>query len=349
MKNIPIIILFSYASILSGQPFLNRVLTPIYVTSSVMFGYDSNVLKLSESEMDDAGVNKDILGGMQTFDSGIIRPEMQIEYIPELIRNHETRLVLNASHAVYSHSRDKSYSSWSVKMETHLGHYSWLKLGYSLQPNIYLRPYIDRDKIDLTARSCTFANETIWSSVSFPLFDKTWFTGKVKQVHQYFDESFTEFDTEKRCAEGRLTTKILNPFRLSLSGGIAHGQNTTHNSGYISTSFDRSYNEKSMAGSLAYLPKKWIYSVGNSLELTQRFYTSEIIDDPVHAGREQEEIQYRLWIKMKLQDRIFLELNGKYRERQTYSEYEWVEEFKSYSKIDFWITISTNTSLDLFY
>ena len=95
--------------------------------------------------------------------------------------------------------------------------------------------------------------------------------------------------------------------------------------------------------------KKWINSITQSIAVSQRFYQSEDSDDPIHSGREQEEILYRIFLKKEFQSGFALELNGNYRSRTTFSEFDWVEDLKSFSKFDFGITISNNTILDLFY
>ena len=64
-------------SVLSAQSIKNRLLVPLYVYPSVSFGYDSNYLKLSSGEMDNAGLNLSILGDSQTFDSDISRIKMK--------------------------------------------------------------------------------------------------------------------------------------------------------------------------------------------------------------------------------------------------------------------------------
>ncbi len=336
-------------TILQAQSLVNRLLTPVYITSSMMFGYDSNVLKLSENEIETTGENLWILGDMDTFDSGMIRPALKIEYSPVIFSDHETRFTVDTRYTYYSQSQKKTYSSASVKMETHLWKYTWLKLGYSIQPDVYLRTFVDRDRINQDPFTCTFANETVWSSISFPIVRETWITGKVKQNNQYYNTSFTEFDIEKIGAEGRITSVYFRPFHLSIFYANAEGENTSYNSGYISTTFDRSYLERSFGGYVKLHCKKWINSITQSIAVSQRFYQSEDSDDPIHSGREQEEILYRIFLKKEFQSGFALELNGNYRSRTTFSEFDWVEDLKSFSKFDFGITISNNTILDLFY
>lgn len=344
-----LIVFMSWSADIHAQPLMNRLMTPVYITSSVLFGYDSNVLRLSEHEMENAFEDVSILGDMNTFDSGIVRSELEVEYSPALISGHETRFTFDANYSYYSESLEKTYSSFSAKLETHLGRYSWFKAGYSIQPDIYLRTFVDKDQIGQDRISCIFANETVWSSLSFPVLKKTWVTGKAIQNRQYFNEFFTEFDMEKIKAEGRLTTARFNPFRMSLFYGIGEAVNSTYRSGLISTAFDRSYHEQSFGGNLKFHAEKWINSITGYITVNQRFYLSEDADDPLHTGREQEEIFYRLSVKKDLPKKFVIECVGHYRVRQTFSEFDWVEKLKSYSKFDLEIILSSNTILDLFY
>ncbi len=334
---------------LQARPFTDWFATPIYVKSSVSFGYDSNVLKLSNREMDSAGENLSILGDMTTFDSGIIRPRLELEFSPIIFHSRETRFTFKGQYAYFSHSMEKTYSSYSARMQLHLGSYSWLKIGYSLQPDIYLRSFIDRDRIDQTPLPCSFQNETIWSSLSLPIAKQSWITGKVKKNHQYFGSSFTEFDIEKIGAEGRLTIAVFTPLRLSFSCSQSEAENPTYQSGLISTVFDRSYQERSFGGTITYQSRKWVDSITQSFQLSQRFYRSEAQNDPIHSGREQEEFLYGVVIKKSFRNGFAAELNGHYRSRQVFSDFDWVEELKRFSKFDVGITLSNNTILDLFY
>ena len=86
--NILIQLFIVCVSILSAQSIKNRLFVPLYVYPSVSFGYDSNYLKLSSSEMDNAGLNLSILGDSQTFDSDISR--IKIRFGSEAFKSSST-------------------------------------------------------------------------------------------------------------------------------------------------------------------------------------------------------------------------------------------------------------------
>ena len=349
MKIIKLSIFFLFVVSLNAQSVVNRFRVPIYFTPSITLGYDSNFLRLSEIDKTDASTELSILGDSKTFDSEIIRPELKFQYSPVLSAKHETNFIINLASVVFNQSKNKSYSSYGVRFEQHLGPYQWIKIGYSLQPELLLRYYKDHDIISTQLLPCTFSNETIYISYTYPIIKKTWLRLKGKKNNQYYNKHFTEFDTDIFSAELRLTTSYFrkNKFTLFFENGI--GKNISYNSGLLTTGLDRSNKYIQFGGLWVYYPSKFLKSVVLYFTDNQRTYLGEDIHDPLHGGREHEDIQVQIRLKKELTPNFDIELRSKFRTRKVFSEFEWVEELKSFNRYEFSMKISYSIHLNLLY
>ena len=349
MKIIKLSIFFLFAVSLNAQSVANRFRVPIYFTPSITLGYDSNFLRLSEIDKTDASTELSMLGDSKTFDSALIRPELKLQYSPVLSTKHGTNLIINVASVVFNQSKNKSYSSYGVRFEQHLGPYQWIKIGYTLQPELLLRYYEDRDIISTQLFPCTFSNETLYISYSYPIIKKTWLRLKGKKNNQYYNKHFTEFDTDIFSAELRLTTSYFrrNKFTIFIENGI--GKNISYNSGLLTTGLDRSNKYIWFGGLWVYYPSKFLKSIVLYFTDNQRTYLGEDVHDPLHGGREHEDIQVQVRLKKNLAPNFDIELRGKFRTRKVFSEFEWVEELKSFNRYEFSMKISYSTHLNLLY
>ena len=127
-------------------PLLNRLLVPIYYTTSFTYGYDSNILKFSEEEKLDSETEPWLLG-RNLLTSSVLKGSTSLLYIPYIFNGHETQLKVKINYSDFIDSSDKKYYSYSIKLAQHLRPFSWLKFSYSLLPELYLREYVDRDNL----------------------------------------------------------------------------------------------------------------------------------------------------------------------------------------------------------
>ena len=335
--------------VVTPQSIWNKILTPVYVSPYVYIGYDSNSLKFSDSEMDEITVGSAELAGVNTFDSGVVKPSVRLEYSPGIITGHETNLIVNISKAEYIHSEMKSYLSFSTRAEFHAGLFKWIKAGVSLQPGLYLRNYNDKDGIGNDLTSCNFAQESVYLYASHPFLNWVWGGVTIKQIKQYYEKPFTEFDTEIISGKIKLSTKKINKMNFSGWFETGEGDNATFGSGYISTQFDRSYQFNRFGGKWELELGGLIKSLKISIDVNDRMYKTEEENDPLHSGRSHRDIKYSMWILRDINESIEAEYYFRYRVRDIFSDYEWVEQLKSFHKFETGISISFNTYLDLFY
>ncbi len=332
-----------------SQSLLDRMRVPIYVKPSVTIGYDNNILRFSSTEIGETVPNDPAMGDAETFDSEIIYPSIEILYSPFLSMEHETNIRMSFGSTQYGQSKNKSYSSLSFRLEHHLGSYQWLKAGYSLQPDLYLRPYRDNDAILDLPIPCSFSNETIFISYSHPLSRWIWMTIKAKQTSQYYDSHFTEFDTEVRSGYFRFSFKPVNQLQTSIWLENGKGDNTTFSDGYFATTLDRSYLFNRIGAKIEWVLKQQSAKVKFSIDYDNRLYETESVDDPLHSGRSHDDFRYKLQLEKEFINGVSVEGEIRYRERISDSEFEWVTELKSFRKTEFWLTFSYEFILDLFY
>ena len=342
-------------SILSAQSIKNRLLVPLYVYPSVSFGYDSNYLKLSSGEMDNAGLNLSILGDSQTFDSDISRIKMKFLYSPVLSDRYETNINVILSHLIFGQLKEKSYSHYSMIFEQHLGPYNWIKIGYKYLPKYFIRYYGDRDFIGENRYSCNFSSEEIYISYSFPITGLSWIRLKTSGRNEFYNSHFTEFDQQKFTGQIEFYSGFSKRTKYSVSLSHGRSRNTNYNSGLISTVVDRSYILDKMTLGLTHRPHgvPLMQKFGVSLSAEQRLYDlgSEVghLDD----WKFYLESNVSIWSQIQVHEDISLKISYQYRNRDADSnslgEYYWVEEVKDFSKHVVWFDFSYDLVLDLFY
>ncbi|MBC8213203.1 MAG: hypothetical protein ISR90_03935 [Candidatus Marinimicrobia bacterium] len=333
---------------LSASSFIVGFKVPVYLTASIRFGYDSNVLKLSSEEQSRDEVNF-ILGSADTFDSGFTRKNLMIKYSPRIIENHKTKIVMNIAQTEYYQHSDKSFVSFSVSAEQHFDSYHWLKFRYSNLPTYYIRPYRDSDTFSDGLQSCDFSNENIRLIYSVPVYNKTSIKIRLGRTKLYYNPYFTEFDTDVTSFRTTLSIYKIKPFKFIAWAELGTGNNISYLSETTSSKFDRSYKYNQFGGEIEWSPKSIIKSVGFSIDIHQRYYLSEGEDDPLHSGRKHEDVKSMAWIKKDVTNKLGFSLSVVNRQKTTFSDYSWVQDLKSYNKFEIWLGCSYKMYFNFLY
>lgn len=350
-------------SSLISQSILDRFNVPIYITSSLSTGYDSNIFRLSDFER-----NFEYHGGIpvidaNTFDDGYVVPKININYSPYIIHGIKTRFNFSLSRTHYLDTDDKSYNIISSELAIKLGSYRWLKFSHRYLPEYYLRNYIDHDSAEADYSTCVFSSESFGASFSNPIIKKLWSRIKYTRINLYYNIDFTEYDTEINQIELRLNSSYFK-MNNSLWLSYADGNNISYGSGYESSMYDRSYQEYV----LGYSSNKKIKSlpfldrIGISSIIKNRVYNEESTLDPLHAGREHIEYNLSVWCEQKLNSSSSHQFKIKYRERNVFSNFNInyiggtdiahevnISDLKSFEKFEFIYKIVFNTHLDFLF
>lgn len=346
-----------FFSLIHSQTFINKIKVPIYYTSSMSFGYDSNVFRLSDLDLK-VNVDNDIINS-KTFDGIYITPKIDIDYSPYLLNNIITRFNFSFSRNHYTNSSDKSYNIFYSELGLKFSSYHWLKFSHRFIPKYYLRNYIDSDYSDFQNIACTFSIETINLSYSRSINKASWTRVKFAQTNWLYNKHFTEYDTKISLIELKYFFK---GFKASnnLWYSYSNAKNLSYDSGYSSTEVDRSFNEHNWGFSTKIRARhiaktNLIDYLGFSLLVKNRAYnieTEDIFDFwqyENYNGKEYLETNFSFWIDKKINSQLTNQIKFKYRIRNVESVYDWIRDHKGFNKYEIIYKISINSDLGWLY
>ena len=285
-------------------------------SSSIKVGYDSNILKYSDNENP---ISSDLI-------------QFSGSYIKKInILERKTRFTINFKKSNYKLSEKSNYSI-GIRLKQPLGKYRFISFSYNYIDNIYLRKYVDVDQGVLdhvyTATNCSFDNTRINLNYEFPMFTKK---SKINLYYlhetQFYNKYFTEFDLKSNGFKIRYSHQIKNK-KYSFSISYNDSKNITLNDLTLSTSYmDRGYTESGCNITYKY------NQIGFSINIFNRDYSSNIIEDQLHLNRAHKDIQYYLGYSFYLFN-TKNKLVFKYRQRNTSSPYNWVSALKTFDKFN---------------
>ena len=344
------------------------MLVPIYYTTSLTYGYDSNILKFSEEEKLDSETEPWLLGG-NLLTSSVLKGSTSLLYIPYIFNGHETQLKVKINYSDFMDSSDKKYYSYSLKLAQHLGPFEWIKLSYSLLPELYLREYVDRDNpvYDFSESSPDFNNlsegelytssffstELIRIQYSHPIpFQRSYYSLSYSKQKQYYNGEFTEFDLDINGFKGGIYLRHIPHVKISANVSKSVAENITFQDGHLSTQTkDRGFEQSRIWTSVSVDEKysSFFNEIGVSISFNKRSFSSNLITDPLHKGRTHYDRKTSLWVKKDITSKLNANFSGSYRLRTTASREEFVEGLKSFNKYDFFITFTYNSNFNFYY
>ena len=346
------------SSVIFSQSLTNRLRVPLYFNLQSGVGYDSNYLKLSNSEQDEVSYYPALLGDSESASSLISKNTFEVKYSPYFFEGHETRIRIKINYNKYFESANKSYSSFGVYFAQHLGKYEWVKLSYSYLPQYYLRDYRDRDDLivntntDQYLTSCYFSQGSTTLKYSKWLYLKrTWLEGILNNKTQYYNPAFTEFDLDLFSVGVQFHSRYFRKYSLKLGGTHTVADNITFQNGLMSTTeIDRSFNQSDYSISLkAKLEFNLFHELGIHYSTSLRNYISTNDADALHKGRSHTENKLRIWIEDKLNNDVNYTLYISKRIRKTIASDDWVEELKDFDKWEVLLLFSYHFTSDILY
>ena len=322
-------------------------LNDIYVNNYILFGYDSNVSKISSSESLDYNNSPYIS----------FKPSIKTSF--QIFKNRKTKISFSSKINHYFDVNQKSNNAFYLNISQPIGNYQLLKFYHAYVNNIYLREFIDQD--ELISPELYLGDECYFDLIKYRLsYESPYFGDKEKLEFsiynelQYYSPKFTEYDLSISGMHIKYFTKRSeNRYSFQLGYAIAdslfsHEQNllTGDFGGNTLRVVDRSYEELSIKFSYDFpLSNKNI--LGFSFSRKQRKYLSEAeyeidyggpeglikIKDDLHVDREHRDIVFNAWYTFKYLNRKN-KLSFSYREKDTISPEIWVENLKSFSKFN---------------
>tara|TARA_B100001029_G_C15063025_1_gene460347 strand:- start:5404 stop:6450 length:1047 start_codon:yes stop_codon:yes gene_type:complete len=343
-------VLFVFLSFIFCQDLLDRLIVPIYYQINFSTGYDSNILLFSERDIELKEIGDNSLGKIKYYDSDYYRPTFKIIYSPVLLNEYETNFIFNFQNKFYRTFNQKNTFSTNSKFEIKFGSYHWLKFGYNFSPKNYLRRYQDLDVFGGKYFDCLYSYSRGYISYSIPITKKTWTRVTWKISNYYYNEHFTEFDTQYNEFNLYFSNKWNKNVRYSLNLGIGEGNNISYGDGLLSTGHNRSFQTGNIKISRSRYNIKVLkldkFHISFSTDF--RNYLSEAIDDPLHSGRFHYDYQIYTSITKKLNSNYSLNLFIKQRKRNTISGYDWVQDLKSFNKFEVGMKFTYNGIYDIY-
>ena len=358
MKKNIILLLTVLCFTMLSNPVSARV-TAIKLTglkAEITSSYDDNILRYSDRDIEYFENRTEISPSrLTTLDDwkNDFRLKFYIDGPKIFSRALKIRYFGKFSH--YYRNPFKNYSTHTLILNQRIGDKIAVDFKYFILADFYLREYRDRDHNEYF--SCSFDNHQTRLGIDYRLTKKITLTfqGQFDQI--YYNEYFTEYDSENLTYTGRLTHRITKNLRLTVSGGFTISDNI----GYIPAEIapfdplsqddteygDASYEEETYLAKIRYRMRKFmgqdtwlsleyklrhrIYVTGNSLEY-----------DPFHAGRMDDRHRIVLTIDREILPRLDGKLIYTREWRETTSDYELVTDVKNFTQniVGFGLTYS---------
>ena len=345
--------------LLFSQSMINRLRVPVHFKIQSGTGYDSNFLKLSNSELDEISFYPSLLGDSESSSSLILKHSFSLKYNPYLVNNYETRLAFKMINSNYISSNDKTYSSFSFYLSQNLGNYEWLKWSYSFMPKYYLRDYRDRDDIiikadtDAILHHCYFSQgSTTLSYSKWFLVKRTWIEGILNYKTQYYNPDFTEFNLNISSISMKISSNYYKKYSAKVNFTQSFAENTTYQNGLKSTEdINRGYEQQYISIMIdgKKIPLIIVQNLGIQYSIAFRNYSSDIESDLLHHNRSHTEEKINCWFAGKLHGSVDYRVDCSHRYRNAVSDIIWVEDLKDFNKMEYYFTLSYEFSTDMLY
>ena len=344
-----------FDSSLYSQSLMNRLRVPITIKGEMGFGYDNNFLRLSDKEIREDDIQE--YGISSTLDSPIMKPTVKLIYSPIIVNDKTTNIITSFSYSYFSQAVQKSYLITNISMELKLRSYSWIKIGIRDIPKYYLRNYHDRDFSNIDYYGCSFSSQKYFASYSLPIkrLPRTWMKVYADYTKEYYNPHFTEFDLNKWMLQIDMNHRFNDKHKIKLS--IAHGsaKNISYGSSLTSTSFDRSYIFDKLRSQFIYKNgnDNIVEKLGISILLEQRYYELESSQYSFDNWKYYLDGRTKIWIAWDITDSMGMTTWYQYRWRKAdsrlYSNFDWIEDMKSYGKYEIWLGFSYEFTSDILY
>ena len=332
------------------QELLDRLIVPIDYQINFSTGYDSNLFLFSNDFQSNKVVESQILDDIKFYDSDYYKTNIKLIYSPVISYQGETNFILKVQNKIYRTFHKKNTLSTNLKFEKKFSSYNWLKAGYYFSPHNYLRRYKDLDLHSEDYFDCTYSNSKLFLSYSFPLTKNTWSRLTWSSSKLYYNKHFAEFDTHTNNFKWYFSHKLNKKVNYSMNIGYEIGNNISFEDGLPSTEINRSYESKFLKISRSH------YNI-NSININKlyvsfstdlRNYISESLYDPLHNGRYHFDYQLYVSIRKRIKSSFSTNLFFKFRKRQTISEFEWVQDLKSFNKFEMGVKFTFNGVYDIY-
>ena len=339
-----LIILFLIGHV-AAQSLSQRLMAPVFFEIGIDPNYQSNPLNLSDVEIEKAGSDTVYLGGIKYSSSNVVSFSGKLNYAPKLISGRKTRISAQVNIHAYRDIPERSYQTYSIGLRQSLGKYRYLNLGYWILPEYYLRHFLLENPQTLLSNreSCSFGTDRLWLGLEHRLSKKNKVEYRLTVRNEIYQAPFSHYNLQ--MLEGDLKFGI-EPFKsVKLTAEIQYGLADNLND-YDQN--DRSYKYLNLRPSLT-ARVAGNHQIRLAARYEQRAYNSEHYDDPLHAGRYQDEIRFDFTLLPSLQGPLKVEPYFGYRERRVESSDATIHDLKSFSRYWFGIRFGFKSVIDMYF
>ena len=330
---------------LYAQSLGQRLAAPIFYELGLQSGYQSNPLNLSGPELEKAAAEPDYLDGAEYSSSQVITAYGKLHFAPALLGGRKTRVGLQAYYHQYLSIPQRNYQSYALTVKQSLGKYRYLSAGYNLLPHYYLRNYrfADTASLIVSRQPTVFGTDRLWLGFEHRLTIRDRLSYRLSRRQELYQAPFARYDLEMLEASLKLHVGHWQqvPFQIEYQYGQATNANELDTK-------NRSYRYLNVRPSLSVtLPGQYRLRIAGRYD--QRSYASEAFDDPLHAGRYQEEFRLDISLIPHLNGPLVIEPLIGYRERRVASQLATVSALKSFTRYWFGIRVGYKSVIDMYF
>jgi hypothetical protein len=219
-------------------------------------------------------------------------------------------------------------------------------------PQYYLREYYDRDL--RVYKSCNFDLQQTRLGLSYAFSSKTQATLQAEYQQIYYNQYFTEFDSQGLLYELVLERKFFRDLRVLISAGYMEMDNIGYSPSQsnLSSPFtedteygDGTYQEESYLAEVRYrIRNVWEEDIWFTLQykLRHRVYTTDnsLTADPFHAGRMDDRQRISFTISRDIIPRLNAEVTYNFEWRDIESPEPVVEQIKDFQNNTFSLSLT---------
>ena len=330
---------------LPAQSFIQNLTAPVFYEIGLQPGFQSNPFNLSALELEKAAADPDYLDQIAYSSSNLVSMYAKLNWSPRLFKGRKTRFGGQVFYHHYHDIPERSYQSFSFNVKQSLGKYRYLRGGYWILPEYYLRNYLIKDRAtQISARqNCSFGTDRLWLGFEHRLTRKNRIEYRLNIRQELYQAPFARYDMQMQEVDFKLTVDQFKPMRLVLEFqyGLADNDNQVDEK-------DRSFRYLNLRPTLT-LPLGGEHRIRLAGRYDQRVYGSEQLDDPLHAGRYQEEFRLDVSYLPNFSESFRVEPFAGYRQRLVDSSDPAVRDLKSFSRYWFGIRLGFKSVIDMYY
>ena len=246
-----------------------------------------------------------------------------------------------------------NYTNHTLLLSQNITRDLQIHFKYFYMPDYYLREYRDRDSDEY--HSCSFDDNQVRLGINYKFSKMTAITFQTQFEQIYYNEYFTEYDSELILYEGILEHKFSWDFRVNLKIGFCVSDNIGYEPSADSAESslfeedteygDCSYEEEIYQAEIRYRMKKLLGEdtwFTLQYKLRHRIYTSDnsLDIDPFHAGRLDNRHRAILEISRSLSPRLNTALKYTLEWRTTESDCQSVIKAKKFQQNVFSLSLT---------